>query len=64
MQKAPKFKKPSKEKEPDILDPHEIKIRELEEKIKKRKEATAARLLKEKEAMEKYAPDVSEETKA
>ena len=47
MQKAPKFKKPSKEKEPDILDPHEIKIRELEEKIKKRKEATAARLLKE-----------------
>ena len=63
MQKAPKFKVP-KEVKPEVLDPHEIKIRELEEKIKKRKEATAARLLKEKEAMAKYAPDISEETKA
>tara|TARA_B110000285_G_C15123325_1_gene618597 strand:- start:991 stop:1152 length:162 start_codon:yes stop_codon:yes gene_type:complete len=51
VQKAPKFKVPAKEKEPEVLDPHEIKIRELEEKIKKRKEATAARLAKEKEMM-------------
>jgi len=46
------------------LDPHEIKIRELEEKIRKRKEATATRLQKEKEAMAEFVPDVSEETKA
>ena len=36
----------------------------LEEKIKKRKEATEARMKKEKEAMSKYIPiNISEEEK-